>query len=591
MQNKSIDGLRRRSDQGQRRIIGEPMAKKPTSAPVRRRVAAKQDEEKLEQHDAAIRDFLSSVKDDNPTDLVSEMPEKTTGKKRRKDKPQKPKKKHRVRRIVLWSLGGLFVVAAGLVAWLYIQGNDLVSRVTGGSLSEALFADPDIPLETDPKTGRTNILIFGTEGYSMDDPKHAGGHLTDTMMVASLDQDSGDIRTVSIPRDLKPRTRTCTATGKLNEVYYCTYYKNKGTAESRTEYERLAARALAEQMEEILGIGIQYFVHVNWQALVQIVDALGGIDVAFVYKGTSWSGEEVAIETLDKRGLADYCRLKTLVCGIKFDNGKAYHLDGETALAVARARNAPHEIGGYYYANGYGSNDNFGREQFQQKMIQAIIAKAKKTNFVTDFMATMNIKDAVGDNLRMDFKAKELKSLFKLVGRIDMGGMKSISIQENDEGTLLLTSGLLPVPGVNSMECGGSEPGCLSYVFPKAGVGNYTAIHTYIARKLSSDPVMSENARIIAMNATSVSGVAASEGNRLKAKGFNVTQNINAPSALGEVEGVKIYQKNKSMAGTAQALKQFYNVKISTAVPESLTNLSADFIVVFGNGYATTADN
>ena len=92
-------------------------------------------------------------------------------------------------------------------------------------------------------------------------------------------------------------------------------------------------------------------------------------------------------------------------------------------------------------------------------------------------MAALKIKDAVGDNVRMDFEDSELKSLMKLVGKIDTSSMKNVSIQETDDGKALLVTGYLPVPGVNDlMNCGNSTPGCLSYVYPAAGVNNYSEI-------------------------------------------------------------------------------------------------------------------
>jgi len=575
MNSKSIDGLKRRDSSNRlgfpekhdKKIARRPEVRSMVT-PAKRQVTAKSEKTKLDEHDVAIRNFLSSVQDDDPTNLVSELPEKEEKVKQKKSKkPNKPKGK-RALKIISRTLGVLLIVAIAAAAWAYIQGNGLVSRVTGGSLWNVLFADPDTPLATDPITGRTNILIFGTEGYSMDDSSHPGSQLTDTVMVASLDQDSGDIRTISLPRDLK-MNRTCTATAKLNEVYYCTYSKNNKTAESKVEYEKLAAQELANQTREILGIEIQYFVHANWQALVQIVDALDGIDVAFVYKGTNWAGDEVAIETLDKRGLRDYWDPKKQNWLIDYKNGEVAHLDGEHALGVARSRNA---------YGGYGSNDNFGREQFQQKIIQAVIMKAKKTNFATDFMAALSIKNAVGDNLRMDFKDTELKSLFKLVGRIDMDGLRTVSLQSTEDDAKLLTSG--------SLQASNGE--YYSYVYPAAGVGNYANIHAYVARKLSSDAMVSENAKIVVMNATSAQGVASGEGTRLKDKGYNVTQNANAPSALGAVEGVKVYQLNKQMSGTAKALKELYGDVVLTSIPDALTNHTADFIVVLGNGYASS---
>ena len=583
--NKSIDGLRRRSTDVSAPLGAatrkakkiEVTTKVQRSTPQRRTIATSPEKAASNQQDRAIQDFLKSVRDDDPTNLVGELPEKKRGKRSKKDK--KPKKKKRTRRIVLSIVGFLLLVIVAGVVWLYIQGNDLISKVTGGNLIDAIFADPDTPLATDPKTGRTNILIFGTEGYNMDDPNYDGGWLTDSMMVASLDQDSGDIRTISLPRDLK--AKTCYASSKLNEVYSCTYSKNDGSAESRNEHEKQAARDLADQIEEVLGVEIQYFAHANWQALTQIVDAIGGVDVAFVYKGETWSGDEIAIETTDKRGLADQYDNSCGCYKVNYKNGEVAHLNGTQALAVARARNA---YGGYGASGG-----NFSREQFQQKILQAAIMKAKQTNFVADFMAALKIKDAVGDNLRMDFQDTELKTLFRLAGEVDLGAMKSISLHDTGDGSSLFTTGMLPVPGVNNLNCGGSRPGCLSYVFPKAGVGNYSEIHKYIAQKLSSDPAIAEGARIEVMNATDTAGLAASESGKLEDKGYNVVKTTNAPSGLSSVSGVKVYQLNKAMGGTAAALKEIYGDVVTTEIPSALKNEAADFVVVLGAGFGEEA--
>jgi LCP family protein required for cell wall assembly len=550
---------------------------------------------KKSENETAIRDFLSSVQDSDPTDLIStplleddedqarkdKKTDKKTARRMRKELEStgSPKKKHKIRKIILSVLGIIIVIAIGLGIWAYIQGNDLVSRITGGgNLWDMITADPDTPLEKDPVTGRTNVLIFGTEGYSMDDPNYDGGQLTDSIMVASINQETGDIKTVSLPRDLK--SKTCTSTSKLNEIYYCNYSKNNGTAESRQEYEVKAATALAAEVEKILGIKIQYQVHVNWQALIQIVDSIGGIDVVFTYGDQKWDGPEIAIETTSKKGLADwnrYCKCYV----INFPNGEAVHLDGKKALAVARTRN---EAGGWGASSG-----NFSREIFQQKIIQATALKTKNTNFATDFIAALKIKDAVGDNLRMNFKDKELKTLFKLASNVDINSMRSISLQNTDDKTTLLTTGLLPVPGVNNLQCGGDRPGCLSYVYPKAGATNYSEIHKYIARKLgnSDASTAAEDAKITVMNATTVTGLAASEGEKLTAKGFSVAKTANAPTDLKGTDGIIIYQLNSTMPKTAKSLTDFYNVKITTTVPKSLTSETSDFVVIIGNGYSS----
>lgn len=514
--------------------------------------------------------------EDDTTDKKSaKKRQKQLKKAEKKAKKRQAKKRHRIRRFFAWFFGILLVLVIIAVAVLYFVGNDFIAKITdGGNLWSFITSDPDVPLQEDSNLHRTNILIFGTEGYSMDDPNYDGGQLTDSIMVASLDQENGNVKTISLPRDLK--VKTCTATGKLNELYYCTYIKNDGSAESRQEYEIKGADALKTEVEKILGFEIQYFIHVNWQALVQLVDAIGGIDVVFIAEGEEWSGPEIPLVTTDKRGLADYepsCNCYS----INFENGKPYHLNGDQALSVSRTRN---------HSGGYGaSGGNFSREQFQQKIIQAIIMKAKSTNLTSDIVSVLKIKDAIGDNLRTNFKDTELRTALKVAGELDTNTMSSISLESNENGASLLISGLLPVPGANSLTCGGAIPGCISYVYPRAGVGNYTKIHAFIKEQLSSNPTTEENARIIVMNNTKTTGLAAKEGERIREKGLSVIDTTNAPAALGQTEDVTIYQL-KDLSRTYDILHKLYpSAEFKTDIPSALKNYDADFVIVFGAGY------
>ncbi len=593
MSRQSIDGLRRRKTSKEilvtrvsprSNILGAKKPKTPVAtAPIKPKDVPKKTtsvERPVEkrQYSKELEDFLSEIRNDDPTVLVTldEKSEEELRKQGRKEKAaKKPKKPRKKLRKFLLGLGIFFILIVAALVWLYVQGNDLVAKITGGgNLWELIVADPNTPLESDPKSGRTNVLLFGTSGYDMDNTNHDGGWLTDTIMIASLDQESGDIKTVSLPRDLK--INTCTSTNKINEIYYCNYSKNDGSEESRQKYEKVAAEALKTEVEELLDISIQYYAHVNWQALVQVIDAIGGIDVAFVYKGDEWSGEEVAIETTDKRGLADIYDKSCKCYLVKYDSNKSYHLNGAQALGVARARN---DFGGWGAAGG-----NFSREQFQQKILQAVIVKAKQTNFATDLMAVLKIKDAVGDNVRMNFKDSEFKTILSLSGKIDLGNMETISLQNTDDGTSLFSDGLLPVPGVNNLECGGSRPGCISYVFPKAGVSNYSEIQKYIKKKFNGESA-TENVSISVMNATTTSGLAAKEKEKLEEKGLYVYEAVNAPANLSVKKQFTIFKiSDGDYPNTVKQLEKIYDVKITTEIPASLKNNDNDFVIVIGPG-------
>ena len=284
-----------------RRQIGIDNKKRATKAELKTREELSLDDLNTTVEDEAVKEYLSEVKDIDPTDLIEvSQEEKGKGwfkKSKKKAKKEKTKKKRHIGRwialiIVLALIGGGY--------FAYTKLNGIYSQVNGGNIITALLA-PDTPLKKDDN-GRTNVLIFGTEGYQMDDPNWDGGYLTDSMLMLSFDQDSGDVKAVSLPRDLK--SNTCTSTNKINEVFWCQYsnVKKDSDAETKKKYEELGAQKLEEAFEEVLGVDIQYFVHLNWQALIQVIDAVGGIDVVFTYGDQTWDGDEVTIETTDKMG-------------------------------------------------------------------------------------------------------------------------------------------------------------------------------------------------------------------------------------------------------------------------------------------------
>lgn len=169
--------------------------------------------------------------------------------------------------------------------------------------------------------GATNYIDRDSSGT------HDGAQLTDSIMIVSFDQKTQDVALLSLPRDLKV-PMACSA-GKVNEVYWCN--NQNGTN------EEAGALALAEQLRQVLGIEFQYWAHVNWGALMDIVDTLGGVTV-----------------TLDE-DINDKGHTGTVI-----QAGVPTHINGLQAVALARAR--------YGTAGG-----DFTRGNSQQKIMEGII--------------------------------------------------------------------------------------------------------------------------------------------------------------------------------------------------------------------------
>lgn len=481
-------------------------------------------EDKLTSREAAIEDFLSPVsalhlEDDIKKAKKSKESIEKSKKKSQKDHKEK-KKPGKIRRILTTIILVLVLAVSGIIVWAVLWGNDIIAKITGGQgnvLDLLTFTEETYdPLKTD-SSGRTNILAFGTSGYNMEGDEgsgtHDGAQLTDSIMAISLNQETGDIAMVSLPRDLKA-SPTCTATGKINEVYWCNNQKG--------DNENAGATALMTEVGSILGMDFQYYAHLNWGSLISIVDILGGIKV-----------------TLDEDINDSYWT------GAVYKAGVEYTLNGEQALGLARARHGT-------------AGGDFSRGASQQKILIGIKDRIFEKQFsITDLLG---LASTLGDNLRTNFSVPELKSAAHLTYDFDFESMRQISLFPD-----YMTTG-----NING----------ISYVIPRAGVGNYGSIQNFIAKNLSNDPRIYEEPSILVLNASEESGLASSEQSKLNKEGYNNVQVDNAPEGEYE-EDITIYTINEDKPGSKTMLEDYYclNSKPASDLPENISR-DYDFVII-----------
>ena len=501
-----------------------------TRAPRRRTVA----ETKLDDREFDAK-MINDVKDS-----LSNLTEGDTGTDAEPDEPQSPRRRHTskprsikkiVKRVILALVLLLLVVVGYFGAKVFMAGN----KVFKGNFLSVLTVKAK--LKTD-QNGRSNILIFGTSGYSMKADAWDGAMLTDSIMVLSVDQEKKNAYMISLPRDLYVKYSNAAGqhnTGKLNEVYYFNNKDNKNEPEG--------ARALMAKAGSILGLDIQYYAHADWSALTQIVDAVGGVDIK--------------IESSDKRGIYDSGTK------IRYKQGQIVHLNGERALALARARN--HNKGDYGLAGG-----NYAREQNQQRILTAVQAKMLSANTLLNVVAVNSLIDAIGGNMVTNFDATNVQTLVDLAKSIKNKDIRHLPLVQRLDGGPDL---------VASYTEGGSYKG----EAPVAGVFDYSQIQKYVADNLSGAMNDThESATIDVLNASKTVGLAANKAETLKREHYKVGQVGNAPTQ-DQTESVKIYRRNQNLPATTKALQQKYGV---TVVDGDLANYKteADFIVVFGAG-------
>lgn len=344
-------------------------------------------------------------------------------------KPKMHKKWSTKKKLLVWipaTLCGIAVILATIVS---IYAMNVLNKTATIFEGQPLDILTPVELKKDA-SNHTNVLIFGT---SEDEEGHSGALLADSIMVLSLNQDNKKVTTYSIPRDLwVSYGRTCSVGnyGKINAGYLC-------ALEAWGNDKKAAGADFARLIGGVTGQEIHYFIEVNWTVVRGITDALGGIDVDVHSSGNCPNG-----------GIVDNNMHLTLPDGVS-------HLDGETALKLARARNS---------SGGCGlSRSNFDREINQQRIIQAMQQKALNLGILADPSKVMGILDALGDNLTTDISMSELRT------GIDIASAMTSGITSID------TSGQFTTGTI----------GAASVVLPAPGQGNYASLQAYLVSQLN----------------------------------------------------------------------------------------------------------
>lgn len=391
-------------------------------------------------------------------------------------------------------------------------------------------------------TGRVNILIAGN---SADDPGHNGANLTDSIMLVSIDTRHNKMFLLSIPRDLWVNVDD-SGHQKINEAYV-TGQDNDFDANG---YPKGGMGQLEQVVSQDLGIPINYYALVDYNALKQGVDAVGGINLT--------------IKSDDPRGLYDP-NIDWTTHGplVKLTNG-THHLTGQQALDLARAR------GDAYNSYGFAGSD-FDRTEHQREMLVALKSKAVSAGVVANPAKLSSLSDAIGNNVKTDFTLPEVHRLYDLTKNISGNNIKSLSLND-DNGKNLLRSY--------------STPQGQSALIPAAGLDNFYEIQSFVNRQTSSDPVVQEAASVVVLNGTTTDGLATKVKKDLNGKHITVSQ-IGDASGVHPTTTIIDNSKSKKPATSAALVKTFGN-HLTTVNPYAGV-YAADFIIVLGNDRVPTA--
>ena len=300
----------------------------------------------------------------------------------------KSRSSRRTSKIIIFSVEILVILVMLLVVVKVFQVTG--EKPEGGGNAGphiADFSEEDIvvnqAVKEDPiMKGYWNIALFGVDATSSAELYKSSR--SDSMMIASVNLDTGEIKLVSVFRD----TYLNIGNNKYKKANAA--YKNGG-----------AEQAIA-MLNMNLDLDIKDFVTVNYQAVIDVVNGLGGIwiDIETQEEITHLNNYQASIirDTMPNRDMEDYNAVT--------ETGYQL-LDGLQAAAYCRIR--------------YTRGDDFKRTERQRTVLQAIEDQAKKADLTT----LANLFTKVMNNVYTSIKSDDILAMINNINNyqiVDEGG-------------------------------------------------------------------------------------------------------------------------------------------------------------------------
>jgi polyisoprenyl-teichoic acid--peptidoglycan teichoic acid transferase len=337
-----------------------------------------------------------------------------------------------------WVTGGLVAVTIGMhvVPALYAaKAIDTLGSVAlegGGSLFQGR-GNRDVaivPPSVRPELGlgeRVTILLVG-----IDFAPGRSAHLTDTILAATVDPETGEGAMISVPRDLY---RVPLGDGRIYDAKLNSLLST--ASDDPATYPLGGPATLKAAVGELLGTPIHYFAAIDIEGMRAVIDTLGGVDVRV----------ERAID--DPR----YQDTLTGERGLFIPAGEQ-HMNGATALGYVRSRMSE------------GEND-FTRAARQQQLLAAIAAELTAGNLLVGLPGLL---DAVRENVATDIPSDSIPDVAAEVQEAQLARLERVVLTPQEGFVTVDTSsaaGYVLYPNVEAIQARvdeilGERPGSAS---------------------------------------------------------------------------------------------------------------------------------
>jgi len=355
-----------------------------------------------------------------------------------------------------------------------------------------------------PILSRITVLVVGVDARP---GQNVAQHLTDSIIILSVNPQTGAAGMLSIPRDLKVRPAGFNNDVKINMVH--------PIGEQRAGPGGGPA-LLRDTISDLIGYPIDYYVRVNFEGFTQIVDLIGGIeiDVPQEINDPLYPDHNYGYDPL-------------------YIPAGRQQMHGELALKYARTRNI---------------DNDYMRARRQQQVIVAIKDKVMQPGQLESLLPRLpRLAIAMANLIQTDMPIDRAIALARSLDKVDLDNITRVVIDPkmgvvDPEHPRL---GYVLIPDMNKVRAAADA------IFADAVVGPSPE---EVARQV----IQAEAARIVILNGTQEKGLASRMQANLITAGFNVIAVGNADRA--DYAETWLASHGQAAPATLEALAQWFDI-------------------------------
>ena len=244
--------------------------------------------------------------------------------------------KSRLRTIIIFIVAEIIALALIGAGW---YGKRMMSLMqTDTEFNKSDMTNPYISVEKEQAMkGYWTVALFGVDSR---DSSVGKGNMSDVIIICNINQETGEIKLVSLFRDTYLNVDDKNGYNKINQAYF-----------------RGGPKQAVEALNRNLDLEINDYATFNWKAVAQAINVLGGVDIDITQPEFKYINAFIT-ETVNSTGIGS----------TQLASAGPNHLDGVQAVAYCRLRLM---------------DTDFQRTERQRKVISLALEKAKQADLAT----------------------------------------------------------------------------------------------------------------------------------------------------------------------------------------------------------------